>query len=283
MKALLRKGARLLAVIVLVYVGLCIAARLLYSRLLFPAPALAAVPPEFDATIHPDFPHVVTIARSQGLPTQALWFGSPDARTTAVIFHGNGETMFDQAGFAFELGRRGIASLCVEYTGYGLGHGDTPTEDDLYRDGDGAIAFLAERGVLRDRVAAVGFSLGTSVAVEMGKRGKVSRLVLLAPFTSITEMGRRFVPFLPVELVLAHRLDSLSKASAIHVPSLIVHGDADEVVPFFMGEKLASAIEGATFMRVARGHHNDLMSARRSGTPTASAVVDAIAAHLTSR
>jgi fermentation-respiration switch protein FrsA (DUF1100 family) len=39
---------------------------------------------------------------------------------------------------------------------------------------------------------------------------------------------------------------------------LVIHGDADEVVPFGMGQQVAAAIPGAALRVVRGGHHNDL-------------------------
>jgi hypothetical protein len=39
-----------------------------------------------------------------------------------------------------------------------------------------------------------------------------------------------------------------------------VHGDADEIVPFWMGEELSHIIPFASLLRVTGGHHGDLLS-----------------------
>lgn len=56
------------------------------------------------------------------------------------------------------------------------------------------------------------------------------------------------------------RFDTLTKAATILVPTLIIHGDSDEIVPFFMGERLSRAIRGARLVRVKGGHHGDLFA-----------------------
>ncbi len=43
---------------------------------------------------------------------------------------------------------------------------------------------------------------------------------------------------------------------------LIIHGDADEVIPYAMGQELAAAIPGARLITVPGGHHNDLFALR---------------------
>jgi pimeloyl-ACP methyl ester carboxylesterase len=50
----------------------------------------------------------------------------------------------------------------------------------------------------------------------------------------------------------------LAKAGRIRVPTTVVHGDADEIVPFWMGERIARSITGARLVRVRGGHHGDL-------------------------
>ncbi len=42
--------------------------------------------------------------------------------------------------------------------------------------------------------------------------------------------------------------------------TLVIHGDADEIVPFWMGESVAGAIHGARLLRVSGAHHGDLFA-----------------------
>ena len=248
------------------YLALCLVARVAYPRMLFPAPRLDRAPPVEDSSAK-----LVELPQPDGSRTAALHFPAATDARTVIVFHGNGETMFDNVGLAAELVQRGVGVLLVEYRGYGTtyGSGSPPTEEMLYEDGEAAIAYLARAGVPAERVALWGWSLGTGVAAEMARRGHGTRLVLIAPYTSITDMGRRVAPILPVSLLMAHRLDTLSKAGAIKTPTLVVHGDADALIPLAMGEAVASAIPGARLVRVAGGHHADLLSAYATGRPGA--------------
>jgi pimeloyl-ACP methyl ester carboxylesterase len=222
---------------------------------------------------------VVDLPHPDGSRTLALHYPAPPAARTVVVFHGNGETVFDNVAHATELKRRGLGVLLVEYRGYGTIHGPAPTESMLYQDAEAAITYLAREHVPAERTALCGWSLGSGVAAEMARRGHGSRLVLLAPFTSITDMGRRLAPILPVSLLMTHRFDTLSKAAEIKQPTLVVHGDADELIPFAMGEAVARALPDATLVRVLGGHHADLLYTE-SGTPGARELYDMIAAHV---
>ncbi|TMA08473.1 MAG: lysophospholipase [Deltaproteobacteria bacterium] len=117
----------------------------------------------------------------------------------------------------------------------------------------------AESGVDAGRVVLLGQSLGAGVATEMAKRGLGARMVLVSPFTSVADMARRMVPFFPASWV-RHRFDTQSKAAAIGLPVLIVHGTEDEVVPFAMGEQLARSFPRAQLVPIPGGQHNDLLA-----------------------
>ncbi len=256
------------------YLVVCVVARVAYTRMLFPAPRLDRAPMIDDSEAR-----LVELPHADGSRTAALHYPAPSGARTVVVFHGNGETMFDNTQHAIELKRRGLGVLLVEYRGYGTTYGSAPTEEMLYEDGEVAIDHLTGQHVPTDRIAIWGWSLGSGVAAEMAQRGHGSRLVLLAPFTSVTDMGRRFAPILPVSLLMRHRLDTLSKARDIKQPTLVVHGDADELIPIAMGEAVANAIPNAKLVRVAGGHHADLLYSE-AGRPGARELYDLLAEHL---
>jgi len=256
-----RKIGIALGAVIVAYALLCVMGRLAYPRMLFPAPRVDTVPAAMrDELAKADGPKLLELAEAAGGPTRALVWRAPAGARTVVVFHGNGETMFDEAETAEAIARRGLGAMLVEYRGYGLTYGPPPSEAAMYDDAEAALLWLAADGSGPDRVVLWGFSLGTGVAAEMAKRGRGARLVLVAPYTSIVDMGRRMAPFLPVSLLLAHRFDTIDKAPAIRIPTLVIHGDADEVVPFEMGERVARAIPNARLIRVPGGHHMDVLT-----------------------
>ena len=103
-------------------------------------------------------------------------------------------------------------------------------------------------------------ALGSGVAAEMARRGRGGALVLVAPYTSIPDLVRASVPLAPADLFVEDRFDTLSKSGEIKIPTLVIHGDADEIVPFWMGERLSASIAGARLLRVPGGHHHDLFT-----------------------
>lgn len=256
-----RRLAIAAASLVVAYLALCVVARVAYPRMLFPAPRLDAVPPEQQAPLAATGgPRLLELAQPTGGATRALFFAPPrPGARVVVLFHGNGETMFDETPVASELVPSGLGVMLVEYRGYGLSYGPPPSEDAMYEDGEAALRWLAENGVTRERVVLWGFSLGTGVAAELARRGRASALVLVAPYTSITAMGRRWAPILPVGLLMSHRFDTLAKAPSIAADTLVVHGTRDEVVPYAMGGEVARALpHGRLLTALGAGHMNAL-------------------------
>lgn len=272
-----RRLLRWLVIFAGVYLALCGIGRLVYPKLLFPAPKLSAPPAYANGAGEP-----LHLAQGDGSKTDALWLLGPggDKAKTVVFFHGNGETMFHNLDIARELNKRGINVLLVEYRGYGTTHGPPPTEAMLYEDGEAAISWLErEKHVSLDRIVLCGFSLGTGVAAELAARGHAAKLILLAPYTSIDDMALRVAPILPASVILSHHLDTFGKAKRISVPTLVVHGDEDEVVPFEQGERLGRAIPNAKFVRVKAGHHTDLLYVG-PGSPNAAELYEIITRHV---
>jgi fermentation-respiration switch protein FrsA (DUF1100 family) len=272
-----------LAGIATLYAAGALITRMSYRRMLYPAPAEGAF-------VTPAGAELVTTKAADGTTVHALLWPARaateatdptsargDRTRTVVHFHGNGETIGANVDVAAALAERGVGVMLVEYRGYGLSVGAPPSEAGLYLDAEAALDALAARGVLARDITLWGTSLGTGVAVEMARRARGTALVLMTPYTSIPAMAARFVPFFPTRLLVDDAFDNLAKASALQLPTLVVHGDRDELIPFAMGEAVAGAIPGARLWRVERGRHNDLFA--RAGEP----LIDAIAKMAPSR
>ena len=220
--------------------------------MIFPAPREHVEPLLPGATL-------VRISGSGGRTVHALHVPASAQRPTIVHFHGNGESLADQAHLGRSFGEHGLGFYAVEYPGYGLSSDARPSESAIYEDAEAALVHLRNvLGVERKDTVLEGQSLGTGVAVEMAKRGYGAKVVLVSPYTSVPDMARRMLPFLPVGFLVRDRFDSASKVAALSIPALVAHGTDDEVIPFAMGERIAKLLPGARFERLGGAHHNDV-------------------------
>jgi uncharacterized protein len=208
---------------------------------------------------------IVTVTTNDGLQLQT-WFSpseKPDG-TVVVFFHGNGGSLPMSAQILPYFQKRGYGIYLCEYRGYS-GNPGSPTEEGLYEDGRACMRWLQGEGYSPDQIAIYGESIGTGVAVQMAVEMPPKTVILTSPFTSMVEMARRNYSFYPVSIMLKDRYDSLSKIGKIKSPLLILHGDADGMVPMDIGKTLFEAAnEPKAFQPIHGAGHNDLYSFKAS-------------------
>jgi fermentation-respiration switch protein FrsA (DUF1100 family) len=201
----------------------------------------------------------VQLVTEDGVRIHGWFLPAPNPRLTVLVSHGNGGNISHRLERAALLQSTiGADVLLFDYRGYGRSEG-TPDEEGTYRDGRAAYRFLVEgRRVLPERLLLFGESLGSAVTLELAVSQPCAAVVLESPFTSIRDMARVALPFLPVGPFLRTRYDNLGKIGRLRVPLLVMHGDRDGVVPFEQGQRLfAAAPEPKRFFRIAGADHND--------------------------
>jgi pimeloyl-ACP methyl ester carboxylesterase len=80
-------------------------------------------------------------------------------------------------------------------------------------------------------IVAIGFSLGASVAVELAATRPLEGVVLVTPFDSLRKLAATHYPWLPVRLLLRHRMEAADTLRGLDVPAAIITAGNDAVVP----------------------------------------------------
>lgn len=189
--------------------------------------------------------------------TIIAWHVAPRAEKPLVIyFHGNGGSLRLRVDRFARLVADGNGLLAASYRGYG-GSSGRPTEAGLIEDARAAYEYAAGR--YPDRIVLWGESLGTAVAIALAAEKPVAKLILDAPFTSALDLAATIYWFLPVRYLMRDTFRSDLRIAQVKVPVLVLHGDADAVVPIVYGERLLEMIPGRKQMvRFAGGAHVDL-------------------------
>ena len=156
---------------------------------------------------------------------------------TLIFFHGNAGNLFNRVHKLNELNKLDINILIISWRGFS-GNSGKPTEKNLYIDANQSVKWLNDLGVRNDKIILYGESLGTGVAVELGQKNAFSSIILESPFTSMAKAAKIYYPYLPINLLLKDRYDSIDKISKIQKPVLIMHGMKDNIVPHEMGMEL---------------------------------------------
>jgi uncharacterized protein len=147
----------------------------------------------------------------------------------------------------------------LNYRGYGASEGK-PGQSALEADALAIYDAVARReDIDRRRIVVFGRSLGTAVAAHLAARRPVAGVVLASPFDSLTAVGRKHYPWLPVSLLLRHRFEALADAKASTMPLLAIVGEADWIIPPERSRALYDAWAGPkTWLAVPGADHNDL-------------------------
>jgi hypothetical protein len=168
------------------------------------------------------------------------WYvkGTPGAKLV-MYFGGNAEEV---SWMLEDAARRAPETswLLVDYRGYGSS-GGSPSETALVAD---ALRWYDKMKVEADHIYAFGRSLGSGVAVQLAAQRPLAGLVLVTPFDSMVEVGKRHYPFLPVSWMLKHRFDSVALAPKITAPLLCIVATKDDIIPEVHAQRLYDAWGG---------------------------------------
>jgi uncharacterized protein len=198
----------------------------------------------------------ITLDTADGEKVIAWHVPPRDDKPIVLYFHGNGGSLRLRADRFQKLAASGFGVLALSYRGYG-GSSGRPSEAGLIEDARAAYAYTAER--YPGRIVLWGESLGTAVAIALAAEKPVSKLILDAPFTSAADIAAAIYWFLPVRYLMRDTFRSDLRIAQVKAPVLILHGDADVVVPIIYGERLLAIIAGKKQMvRFAGGEHVDL-------------------------
>src|SRR2546423_8363553 len=180
--------------------------------------------------------------------------------TTLLYSHGNGGNIGGRVAIARLLADQlGVGLFMYDYRGYGRSEG-APSEAGLVSDALGARAALLREGVAAEHVVYFGRSLGAAVTLELALAHPPRAVVLESPFASVRAVANTVLP--GVGSLFRTRWDSLAKVPSLRAPLLVLHGDADETIPYAQGRALfAAAPQPKTFFTIRGGRHYDMDAA----------------------
>jgi fermentation-respiration switch protein FrsA (DUF1100 family) len=218
----------------------------------FPSPTVSATPQTVGLRYEDR-----SLRAGDDVRLHAWYIPNPEARYTALDFHGNAGNLGDRVDRYAQWHRLGLAVYAVDYRGYGRSEG-SPSEEGLYRDARAAWTDLTGAlGVPPERVIVVGRSLGGGPATQLATEVDSAGLVLETPMTSIPAMARVVYPWLPVSFLARTKFDSLAKMRGIQSPLMVVQAQQDDVIPPWMSRKLFDAANEPKQWVSLAGGHND--------------------------
>ena len=156
---------------------------------------------------------------------------------TILYLHGNAGSLENRIHKINHFNDMNINFLLLAWRGFN-GNAGKPTEQGLYQDARSAVKWLINQGIREENIIIYGESLGTGVATEIAQNQNFAGIILESPFTSMVAAGKSKYPIFPIKLLLKDKYESDKKIKNIMSPILVMHGEVDKIVPFWMGEKI---------------------------------------------
>ncbi len=167
------------------------------------------------------------------------WYHEKDIEKykTILFLHGNAGSLENRIHKINHFNDMDVNFLIISWRGFS-GNKGQPTEKGLYNDAKSAVYWLENKGINPENIIIYGESLGTGIATEIAQNNNFAGVILESPFTSMVAAGKSKYPIFPINLLLKDKYESDKKIKNIKSPILIMHGEADKIVPFWMGKKL---------------------------------------------
>ena len=201
----------------------------------------------------------IEVRTSDGERLHVWRLPAPGARAEVLYFHGNGGNLSIWLDILLGVRQRGVTVVAPDYRGYGLSSG-SPSERGLYRDVEGVVHhFWSELHREGTPVVYWGRSLGAAAAAHAATVREPDGLILEAAFPDVRSL-RQDLPLLLRLLApfASYRFPTAELLRGNDRPVLVLHGDADTIVPPRQGRLLFERLEGEKqFYVVAGGDHND--------------------------
>ncbi|WP_051284280.1 alpha/beta hydrolase [Desulforegula conservatrix] len=177
---------------------------------------------------------------------------------TVVMFHGNAGSVIERIWYADSLSALGYRVILHEHPGYGARDGKLD-EKNLVNDGVESVRFA--RIKYGRPVYIVGESLGSGVAAGVISQAESEGAALIVPWDRIVNVAKKFYWYLPVELLLKEKYDSIENLKAFKGPLAVVMAENDEIIPPECSRNLYESFGGKKKLWISKGAgHNSWSS-----------------------
>ena len=194
-----------------------------------------------------------------GVRINGLHFSRANAKGLILYFHGNTRSIKGWAKYARDFYRYDYDVVLVDYRGFGKSTGKR-SEKKMLSDVQFVYNDLAKK-YPEDHLIVYGRSMGSGFATKLASDNKPRYLILDAPYYSFRKVVERFIPILPVRLVLRYHLRTDRWIKEVKCHTYILHGTKDRLIPVRHSERLQQINPTKiTLIRIHGGGHNNLPS-----------------------
>ncbi|MHA1214792.1 MAG: alpha/beta hydrolase [Candidatus Hodarchaeales archaeon] len=191
---------------------------------------------------------------------------NPKEAPNILFFHGNGEIAADYDHIAKLYQKIGVNLIVVDFRGYGISTG-TPSFSAMLS--DAGVIYQQLRMRLLDEgyigsFSIMGRSLGSASAITLAEKyqGQMAALIIESGFANTIKLLQRLGLAQDFSKELEKALSLVPVIKNIKIPTLVIHGENDMIIPVEEGIELYNAVSAVnkTFVLIPNAGHNDLLA-----------------------
>jgi len=241
-------------IVVIVYIVISVALYYLQDYILFKPEKL---PKDFQFLYDNQETKEYNLETRDGAIINGVLF-KPKAESKGLVLYlkGNSKSIKGWGKFAVDFTRYGYSVLMVDYRGFGKSTGRR-SQKAIKRDLQEVYNKIKEQ-TTEDRIIIYGRSLGSGFATKLASINNPKMLVLDAPYYSLTKVTSRYMPFMPLSVLLKYPLPTYKWLKYVQCPIHIIHGTNDKLIPFKSSIKLSKVNPKLTKLHsvIGGGHKN---------------------------
>jgi fermentation-respiration switch protein FrsA (DUF1100 family) len=214
----------------------------------------------------PSGTRLVAVEVEQGVTVGGRLYAADRDAPAILYYHGNGEIAQDYDDLASLYTAIGVTLLVMDYRGYGRS-GGSPTAGNLIGDARSVLQVLgsvvADSGLSPARLYVMGRSLGSVPAIDLASQAgtQLAGLIVESGFADTFGLLARLGGRLRSSGEDRDGFGNLTKIGRVILPTLVIHGLADVLIPAAEGQQLYDhcAAPRKRLVLIPRGGHSDLM------------------------
>ena len=191
-----------------------------------------------------------------GAVINGLHFRTKRPKGVVLYLKGNPKSIKGWGKFAVDFTRHSYDVIMVDYRGFGKSIGKR-SQKAIKHDLQYVYNKIRER-VPEKFIILYGRSLGSGFATKLASMNHPKMLILDAPYYSLAKVTGRYMPFMPLSIILKYPMPTYKWLKYVNCPIHIIHGTDDKLIPFKSSVKLSEIKPKQTrlYPIIGGGHKN---------------------------
>jgi alpha-beta hydrolase superfamily lysophospholipase len=192
-----------------------------------------------------------------GAIINGLHFSVEKPLGVVLYLKGNSKSIKGWGKFAVDFTRNNYDVIMVDYRGFGKSTGKR-SQKAIKHDLQFIYNEIREK-VSEKYIIIYGRSLGSGFATKLASMNNPKMLILDAPYYSLTKVTGRYMPFMPLSIILKYPMPTYKWLKYVKCPIHIIHGTKDKLIPFGSSVKLSQVNQKLTRLHpiiIGGGHKN---------------------------